>query len=76
MRDDIDYRRLYHMRFERYSRTQGWPVENYAMCLETLLTGKVLEVYSRIPLTLTNDFEHSKAPPLNRFQMTCDDFRQ
>ena len=46
------------------------------MCLGALLTGKALEVYSRIPLTLTNDFEHLKASLLNRFQMTCDDFRQ
>ena len=61
------------MHFERYALTQGWPVENYAMCLETLLTGKALEVYSRIPLTLTNDFEHripveSFSDDMRRFQ--------
>ena len=47
-RDDIDD---YLMRFERYALAQGWQIDTYAVCLGALLTGKALEVYSRIPLT-------------------------
>ena len=46
------------------------------MCLGALLTGKALEVYSRIPLTHANDYDHLKNALLTRFQMTADDFRR
>ena len=72
-RDDIDD---YLMRFERYALAQGWQIDTYAVCLGALLTGKALEVYSRIPLTHANDYDHLKNALLTRFQMTADDFRR
>ena len=56
-RDDIDD---YIMRFERYAVVQGWQEDSYAMCLGALLTGKALEVYSRIPISKVNDYHHLK----------------
>ena len=56
-RDDIDD---YIMRFERYAVVQGWQEDSYAVCLGALLTGKALEVYSRIPISKVNDYHHLK----------------
>ena len=72
-RDDIDD---YIMRFERHAVVQGWQEDSYAVCLGALLTGKALEVYSRIPISKVNDYHHLKNSLLARFQMTCDDFRR
>ena len=35
--------------FERYAENQGWEEDNYAVFLSALLTGHVLDVYSRYP---------------------------
>ena len=72
-RDNIDD---YLMIFERYASAQGWQMDTYAVCIGTLLTGKASELYSRIPLTHTNDYDHLKNALLTRFQMTADDFRR
>ena len=72
-RDDIDD---YLMRYERYSEMQGWDRDDYALNLGALLTGKALEVYSRLPLQEANDYEKLKLALLTHFQLTCDDFRK
>ena len=64
------------MRYERYSEMQGWDGDDYALNLGALLTGKALEVYSRLPLQETNDYEKLKLALLTHFQLTCDDFRK
>ena len=71
-RDDIDD---YLMRYERYSEIQGWDKNDYALNLDALLTGKALEVYSRLPLQEANDHEKLKLALLTHYQLTCDDFR-
>ena len=72
-RDDIDD---YIMIFERYASAQGWQMDTYAVCLGAFLTGKALELYSRIPLTHAKDYDHLKNALLTRFQTTADDFRR
>ena len=51
-KDKID---SYLQRFERFASNEGWEVESYGMYLSTLLTGKALEVYTRLPIALANE---------------------
>ena len=48
-KDKID---SYLQRFERFASNEGLEVESYGMYLSTLLTGKALEVYTRLPIAL------------------------
>ena len=43
--NDLD---AYLERFERYAKANNWPEDQWAMNLSTLLSGKALEVYSRM----------------------------
>ena len=71
-KDGID---SYLSRFETYAESMQWPKERYALCLSALLTGKALEVLSRIPQDLVNDYDHLKTALLEKYQLTSDDFR-
>ena len=71
-KDGID---RYLSRFETYAESMQWPKEKYALCLSALLTGKALEVLSRIPQDLVNDYDHLKTALLEKYQLTSDDFR-
>ena len=70
-RDNID---SYLQRFERYAQTQSWPTEDWAISLSALLTGKALDVYTRLPLTDLNNYDKLKLALLKRFQLTADGF--
>ena len=65
----------YLNRFEKFGIAQKWDKEDYATFLSTLLTGKALDVYSRLPVEHTNDYEYLKAALLSQYQLTGDDFR-
>ena len=71
-KDGID---SYLSRFETYAESMQWPKEKYALCLSALLTGKALEVLSRIPQDLVYDYDHLKTALLEKYQLTSDDFR-
>ena len=71
-KDDID---AYLHRFERYAVGQNWNKEDWAINLSALLTGKALEVYSRLPDVEANDFEKLKSALLKRYEYTADGFR-
>ena len=60
-KEDID---SYIERFVRFASSQRWPKEEWAINLSALLTGKALEVYSRLPAEEANDFELLKAAVL------------
>ena len=66
----------YLNRFEKFGIAQKWDKEDYATFLSTLLTGKALDVYSRLPVEHTNDYEYLKAALLSQYQLTGDDFRK
>ena len=53
-KDDLD---AYIVRFERFATTHHWPKESWASNLSALITGKALEVYSRLPRDEANDFD-------------------
>lgn len=56
-KDDID---AYLERFQRLARSQNWDESDWAITLSVLLTGKALEVYSRLPSDEANEFQSLK----------------
>ena len=74
-KDELD---SYLQRFERYAVNERWPCprDSYALNLASLLTGKALNVYSRLPLALANDYDILKKALLQQYQLTVDDYRK
>ncbi|XP_053400680.1 uncharacterized protein LOC128557380 [Mercenaria mercenaria] len=62
-KDDMD---AYLERFERFTKTQGWKEETWAVSLSSLLTGKCLDVYTRMP--------PDQAKKGNRYILTVVDY--
>ena len=71
-KDDLD---AYLERFERFATCQKWAKEDWAVNLSALLTGKALEVYSRLSVADAEDFDKLKAALLKRYQLTEEGFR-
>ena len=71
-KDDID---CYLQRFERFARSLSWPTETWATRLSALLTGRALDVYSRIPDEDAEDYDALKQALLIRYDMTENGFR-
>ena len=71
-RDDMD---AYLRRFERFAKTANWPHEEWALALSSLLTGKALEVYSRLPAEQASDYKDLKSALLNRYLLTEEGYR-
>ena len=72
MFDDLD---AYLYRFERYATMQGWPKERWPSNLSALLKGSVLQVFHRMSLDDSGDYELLKIALLNRYRLTDADFR-
>ncbi|XP_074662653.1 uncharacterized protein LOC141915136 [Tubulanus polymorphus] len=72
-RDDID---AYLLRFERHAVCQKWDRALWSVHLSAFLSGKALEVYSRLPSTEINDFDKLKLALLKRFALTEDGFKK
>ena len=49
IQDGIDEIDSYLQRFERFATSNSWPKSEWATALSALLTGKALDVYSRMP---------------------------
>ena len=73
VKDDLD---AYLQRFERYALCQNWKLENWAINLSALLSGKALDVYSRLSVSDANDYDKLKEALLKRFRMTEEGFRK
>ena len=71
-RDDLD---AYLQRFERYATCQHWRWESWAINLSAFLSGKALDVYSRLSSSDANDYDKLKEALLRRFRMTEEGFR-
>ena len=71
-KDSMD---AYLERFERYADSQKWLKEDWAINLSALLTGKSLDVYSRMPQAFANDYTKLKEALLKRYQLTDEGFR-
>ena len=54
----------------------GFPKETHAIVLSTYLKGTALEVFHRISVELSKDYDVLKAALLNLFQVTVDQRRK
>ena len=70
--DDLD---AYLYRFEGYATMQGWPTERWASNLSALLKGNALQVFHRMSLDDSGDYELLKIALLNRYRLADADFR-
>ena len=61
--------------FERYVESQGIDRGDWAVHLSTLLRGKALEVYSRLPTEDALNYDMLITALQKRYQMTEDGFR-
>ena len=71
-KDDLD---AYIERFERFATTHHWPKESWASSLSALITGKALEVYSRMSADEADDFDVLKKALLDRYHLNAELFR-
>ena len=71
-RDDLD---SYIERFERTAKQQGWPEEEWAFRLSTVLTGEALAVYSEMKTVDAEDFKKLTSALLKHYQLTEEGYR-
>ena len=71
-KDDMD---AYLGRFERFATSMGWADSEWSISLSVLLTGRALEVYSRLSVEQASDYNQVKKSLLHRFQLTEEGFR-
>ena len=72
-KDDLD---AYLARFERTATANGWPREDWATNLSALLTGRALNVYSRLNERDANDYFRLKEALLQRYGLTAEGYRR
>ena len=71
-KSDMD---AYLLRFERFAIGQSWSRDSWSSNLSALLTGKALEVYSRLSDEDAEDYEKLKLALLKRYQLNDEGFR-
>ncbi|KAJ8017406.1 hypothetical protein HOLleu_45213 [Holothuria leucospilota] len=62
------------LRFERFATAANWPRTIWATSMGALLTGRALEVYSRMSDSQSKDNAKLKSALLFKFQLTADGF--
>ena len=72
-KDDID---AYLQRYEQLAAANAWPNAEWAMYLSTLLSGKALEIYARLPPDVARDYQALKLALLRRYDCTAEGFRK
>ena len=72
-KDDLD---SYLQRFERFATANKWDKGNWAVALSALLTGKALDVYSRLSETAAVDYGQLKEALLKRYNLQEDGYRR
>ena len=72
-KDDLD---SYLLRFERFAATSGWERTEWATCLSALLTGKALDVYSRLAEEDAVSYDALREALLRQYDLTEDGYRQ
>ena len=65
----------YLLRFERFARVNRWEDERWAGALSALLSGKALDVYSRLLEEAGIDYRQLKEALLKRYDLTEDGYR-
>jgi len=72
-KDDLD---SYLQRFERFARTSNWHERHWATNLSALLSGRALDVYSRLSEETANDYESLKQALFKRYNLTEEGYRK
>ena len=72
-KDDLD---AYVQRFERFADTAKWNKTGWATKLSALLSGRALEVYSRLSEEAPKDYEKVKIALMKRYDLTEDGYRR
>ena len=68
-KDDLD---AYLQRFERFAATAKWEKTGWASKLTVLLSGRALEVYSRLSEEAAQDYDRVKLALMKRYDLTED----
>ena len=71
-KDDLD---AYLQRFERFVETAKWNKIGWASKLSALLSGRALEVYSRLSEEAAKDYDKVKIALMKRYDLTEDGYR-
>ena len=71
-KDDID---SYLCRFERHASSVGWDTEEWALALSALLTGKALQIISRLTTAQSRDYATVKTALLKGYDLTEEGYR-
>ena len=72
-KDDLD---AYLQRFERFAETAKWKKDGWVSKLSALLSGRALEVYSRLSEKAAKDYDKVKIALMKRYDLTEDGYRQ
>lgn len=72
-KDDLD---AYLQRFERFAATAKWEKTGWASKLSALLSGRALEVYSRLSEEAAQDYDRVKLALMKRYDLTEDGYRR
>ena len=73
--DGIDEIDSYLQRFKMFATINSWPKSEWATALSALLTGKALDVYSRMPDETAVNYDLLKEALLKRCDLTTDGYR-
>ncbi|XP_066274695.1 uncharacterized protein [Branchiostoma lanceolatum] len=71
-KDEVD---AYLQRFERFATANAWEPDTWASSLCALLTGRALEVFSRLDNTEAQDYKCIKEALMKRYNLTEEGFR-
>ena len=63
-------------RFERFATTAQWEKTGWASKLSALLSGRALEVYSRLSEEAAQDYDRVKLALMKRYDLTEDGYRR
>ena len=66
----------YLQRFERFAATDKWEKTGWASKFSALLSGRALEVYSRLPEEAAQDYDRVKLALMKRYDLTEEGYRR
>ena len=72
-KDELD---SYLLRFERYAENASWEKNTWAIKLSALLTGRAMDVYTRMSDADASDYDKLKKALLTRYNYTEDGYRK
>ena len=72
-KDELD---SYLLHFERYAENASWEKDTWAVKLSALLTGRAMDVYTRMSDADASDYDKLKKALLTRYNYTEDGYRK